>query len=1328
MATRFGCIDSRKTINVSQDYTTSPAELIPDSQGVAVSSAAETLADEGGTQVVPESYEYSKSAQDLLTGQQPQGFDEYYDATPRKSSQTVPLKSAHLVQVQSAKAPDIDPSRTQAVQDTLSQTPVLSQVTRRSLAGLKFVAQAAVALARNPKQQQSGNASTQQQVCTSSDKSSASLVFSQTGSATSQTEAMTSAVKGTKLKAASTKAGGAFDRLQARRSAGGTHEEDNDGSGEKLGHDNGISDSLASADVKPAKPVATGKLNNAGGPVKPAANTRLPLDRVSGEGSVSTENATNTSTHADPQAVISRKRKSEAEMDTGTAVAEKRMKPSGIAQTAVKRESDTEPTPACNDAKTDDEFTLPVSSPRAGPSKHTCQRAGPRKTKKNPKPTSSYQPPQKPAARGANPASPTANTDGIGIGRNRQRQSLRLLEKEETSELRRARDSCEENSAQAEDPAEQELVVHAEDNEESSTGTKVTEVDGTNQPHTKIGDSLSKPGSTQENAMVLSDDGESSPPPEDAAAPNPEPKNVPSSHRAAPPRTPATVKSSPPKATSWDENDDNELFDLVARSTRKANIINFSKLGPRNQGVSKHKTPAGTSGNYSLPPLEARAAKEAPSSRHGQSSASPLKRADKRKKTALRAAASTQRDTRVAQPIKSSNVAHSVSQAMGELYAAQTLNSGVARAGNGYDSRREPPTVVAEQNATTTRTLQESDTIDQAPVAPSKSHVAASATVREPTRTSHNENTAAMDDDVQQYNQDYEGDTLVDCERSWQMKPNTNEARGADEDLLSRADSKADQFIDDPKEQVPTVTAETEPKEAPVESAKKTKLKRSAPAVTEPSERSKKQSKSAVLDTTAESPRAKVPITVSIVQDADRKQPRARSFASRPIRHISQGSQRVDANGSPVPQGMEMQDSTKAVMEVYSHREAEAGAKIKGQAHLTPGAEDIDGEIDVADGYIAPPSHEPERAHIMSSNTKRIPASPRADSTALTHFKASPALSRKMLEKRDSVGTLHDPFTKTMGLGRSAVARPMTNLQEILSRPPYQDLVRRRVKTVAAQDMFDPSSDDADSNGDSGVRLNTFSTTKHTVEAMVSRKPAELRSSPDQIRFEPWPMTFKAKLSPPAVAQPKNQLRLKQAATPCYDRSLAQNFGQQIDRFHGSASAVAEEEEDLEKILVAHEGALNKQFEEVHTMSRPAARLSKGRRSELQGLTGAEEWALSLQPRQLSLVNQMVECVQQLTQYMFEQERGTEHMLAEYHRRNLYLIEQEEKLQVKKYREMQRDLGLRKREKFAEAEAYHRGLTSRFADFERESNQHKRRRAGWRAANEELEAFIVNHS
>ncbi|PPJ58098.1 hypothetical protein CBER1_05273 [Cercospora berteroae] len=1024
-------------------------------------------------------------------------------------------------------------------------------------------------------------ANSQRPVRTSSDKSNASLIFSHTRSATSQTEATTSAMKGPKLKAPSAKQGSALERLKARRSLSATQETDNDDSAER-----------------PVQEKAIGSANHASKPV----TINDPIDKQG------------------------------------------------------------------------------------------------------------------------------------------QRQSLRLLQKDEGSELRPA------GSSRDGQPGEQEAVEQSEKQQKSPN--------------------VLRAGSTQDNAIDLSDDNESSPPPPEQS---PVVEQAPTAPRAAPPKTPA-VKSSPPNAAKWNDDDDAELFGMVKRSTRKANIINFSKSGPRNQGVSKHRTP------------RSRAAKGAPSSRHGRSSGSPLKKRYLKKEKENRTGTSTQSFAGAAQP-KSSNVADNLSQAMRELYGK--------------------PSKHADQMVVDSKELQQTAASPQAAGGLSKSQLS-----RKPIGASPPRPTTVVADSLPQDDQDYEGDTLVDCETPGGKvlspahasekpvpaviadgaapiqaaeKPKLKRSapavvadgaapveaaeklklkksapaviadgaapvEAAEKPKLKRsapaaiADGSAPvEAAEKPqlKSSAPAVIADVA---APVEAAEKSKLKRSAPVFAELSKRAKKQVKPADLETVVEPPRTLAAGTALVPRGVGRKQTHARRLADRPSRNASQGSQTVDLNGSPVPQGMDMQNPTEAVLDCFSRQTLGESGKPTGRGHDTPGVDDAVDDSGGENAYTAPLSHQPVRPHLMSSNTKAVPASPRAESTALTSFKASPTLSRKMLEKRDSIGGLHNPFMKTSVQAEDPVVSPMTNLEGILSRHPYQNLTRQARDIAVAHNLLDADDDDADHRlldaEDDGADSSTEreeeadfpSVQKPNVGAFASRKSAGSKVSATTAHVEPLPASLMSSMALSTASRPMKLLKPKKAATPSRGRSIARELDQQIRNFHGGASAVAEEEQSLGATLVAHEDAMHEQFERMPRIPKPTAAESKATTREPHGLNDAEEWALSLKPRQLSLVNQMVECVQQLTQYMFDQERGTEEMLEEYHRRNLYLIEQEEKQQVKKYRQMQRDLVLRKKDKFGEAEPYHRNLVRRFEEFERETSQYERRRVEWDAVNEELEAFIMDHS
>ncbi|GIZ49780.1 hypothetical protein CKM354_001280700 [Cercospora kikuchii] len=870
---------------------------------------------------------------------------------------------------------------------------------------------------------------------------------------------------------------------------------------------------------------------------------------------------------------------------------------------------------------------------------------------------SAEQPVQEKAIGSADPASKPVITDDP-VNKQGQRQSLRLLQKDEGSELRPA------GSSHDGEPREQEVAEQSEKQQKSSN--------------------VLQPGSTQDNAIDLSDDNESSPPPE----PSPVVQQAPPVPKAAPPKTPA-VKSSPPNAAEWNNAGDAELFGMAERSTRKANIINFSKSGPRNQGVSKHRTP------------RPRGAKGAPSSRHGRSSGSPLKKRYLKKEKESATETGTQHCAGAAQP-KSSNVAENLSQAMRELY--------------------DKPSKYTEPMVVDSKELQRAAVPVQAAGGPSKSQVSIKASKPSPPIP-----TTVVANSLPQDDHDYEGDTLIDYNAPGDKVAFPIHTIGKLVPAVIADGAAPVEAAEKPrlKGSAPAVIADVA---APVEAAEKPRLKRSAPAAAEPPKRAKKQIKPADLGIVEEPPRTLAVGTALVPRGDDRKQTHARRLVGRPIRNVSQGSQTVDLNGSPVPQGMEMQNNTEAVLDFYSRQTLGESGEPTGRGHDTPGVDDAVDYSGDGNAYTAPLSHHPERPHLMSSNTKAVPASPRAESTALTSFKASPTLSRKMLEKRDSIGGLHDPFTKTKVQEEDPVVSHMTTLEGVLSRHPYQNLTRQPRDTIVAPSLPDAEDDDAGSNTEREDEADVPSVQMPKVEASLNRKTAGTRFSATTAHVEPLPASLMPSMPLPPRPPRKKLLEPAKAATPFLGRSLARELDRQIHDFGGSASAVAEEEQSLGATLVAHEDAMSERFGRTRKISRPPAALSRATTREPQGSNDAEEWALTLKPRQLSLVNQMVECVQQLTQYMFDQERGTEEMLEEYHRRNLYLIEQEEKQQVKKYHQMQRDLVLRKKDKLDEAEVYHRNLVRRFEEFEREASRYERRKAGWEAVNEEIEAFIMDHS
>jgi hypothetical protein len=176
------------------------------------------------------------------------------------------------------------------------------------------------------------------------------------------------------------------------------------------------------------------------------------------------------------------------------------------------------------------------------------------------------------------------------------------------------------------------------------------------EPDVVCDDKTSTIGGTQIDAVVISDDDESSPMPEDmlpaelVAAPA-----APRHPSTALPKTPAAMRSSPLIMTKgFVEGDDTELLDQTLQSSRKANIVGFGKAGPRNQGILASRTPKPRLGRSSM----------RPSKPHHAVHATPY------------GTSSTKVTGKSLPPARSSNVARDFGDAMGGLWTKSKESEG----------------------------------------------------------------------------------------------------------------------------------------------------------------------------------------------------------------------------------------------------------------------------------------------------------------------------------------------------------------------------------------------------------------------------------------------------------------------------------------------------------------------------------------------------------------------------------------------------------------------------------------------------------------------------
>ncbi|KAK3718317.1 hypothetical protein LTR37_005130 [Vermiconidia calcicola] len=130
--------------------------------------------------------------------------------------------------------------------------------------------------------------------------------------------------------------------------------------------------------------------------------------------------------------------------------------------------------------------------------------------------------------------------------------------------------------------------------------------------------------------------------------------------------------------------------------------------------------------------------------------------------------------------------------------------------------------------------------------------------------------------------------------------------------------------------------------------------------------------------------------------------------ARKPSRHTSQGSQKVDIHGSPVPQGMFVEGQA-TVLEVFSQQAGISSDSVPNGTVVTrKGATVQRPDTVLQNQELPPPSRQPQA---MSSNRKPLPAPPQEPSRAITSL-GRIERGRLMVEDRaEKLAT--DPFTSS---------------------------------------------------------------------------------------------------------------------------------------------------------------------------------------------------------------------------------------------------------------------------------------------------------------------------
>lgn len=399
----------------------------------------------------------------------------------------------------------------------------------------------------------------------------------------------------------------------------------------------------------------------------------------------------------------------------------------------------------------------------------------------------------------------------------------------------------------------------------------------------------------------------------------------------------------------------------------------------------------------------------------------------------------------------------------------------------------------------------------------------------------------------------------------------------------------------------------------------------------------------------------------------------SRMASRRSGRKVSHGSQTVDRQGSPVPQDMIVQD-TETVLETYSQQAGMLSESVP--ASLERAYRDSTPHQDEGaapeDGLDHPTSHE---SGPLSSNAKAVPASPQADSKAMSRVKVSEPEIQRFFGKPNAISTMNDPFTRSEERRENegkqqtqhALAAHPTSFAELLPTQPS----KREDTAIALASKHEPR------------------TIHHPLSSMSQHKV------------------------PPAIS-----------ARPAQVSELALMLDQEVCKLQEYTAAAQLEEEDLEKTLVEHEDSFQDQTLVSGDVLMKSSSLAPSISQPEIKPDDIVDWSASLKTHQMNLFDELVRCAQRLTIALIEQERATERTLGEYHRRRLVIVEQEEKLRIKHHQQLLRQLRQKRADKKRSMEVLSNRIDSMMGTYQVERRQHKTQSATQQLATREMEESI----
>ncbi|KAK5738043.1 hypothetical protein LTR17_006286 [Elasticomyces elasticus] len=589
---------------------------------------------------------------------------------------------------------------------------------------------------------------------------------------------------------------------------------------------------------------------------------------------------------------------------------------------------------------------------------------------------------------------------------------------------------------------------------------------------------VAKQGSSQENAIMLSDrrEASSSPPPPSPAVTTTAPTTLAAAKKSATqrpqaPQTPAIFHSSPP--THRQEVTHQRPTNTGA--TGRTTIIGFDRSGPRNQGTRSAKKPATGSARTdrtSLPPNKAALLSEAGSSRAA---------IDPKQKNGPSSAAKSTGSSHLDHVAAPHNVAPDVSEALAGFRkkparkptATDDTRKAAPRASRTTKSTLQQPNDYADEGFTNI-----DDAVGDVPeaqeVMPAKA-----------LKKSATERTASQ--------------RIMPPPASKAVEASTMSAKAQNSRMAAGEQA---------------VLAEKEVRKEVKNST--VKRPREEDIATQPVPKKSKGSNHNALHTrplpadSTEHEQSKV----SFPEEAPAARPEP---AKRPARKVSRhASQGVDIHGSPIPKNMVVPEHA-TTLETYSqHTDLSSDQPLQAvvtKAHRTTIRSSAQ---DVADfeQILAMPSRQPATLH---SNEKRKPASPREDSQAITAIALGIVNPKQLVIRGEGAGPATNPFSSSEELRKVPAEHSSTLFGEELRTRAKSTTKKDQVVAVAAQQEDD----------DEDATLVEPEPTVTKAKGGGARKRRLIVDDPDETLVEPEPAPKKHK----GTAAPSHESAKPVAAT-----------------------------------------------------------------------------------------------------------------------------------------------------------------------------------------------------